>query len=542
MKKLIYAMAILLLAATVNAQDIPFQIQKSEVFKDDYSNSQIVLAEKIQENQLIIVRSYKSEISVKKGFYIEKYDKSLNKISDFDFEFDQPRYEKYSVFLGSFFNKSKVYLIEMLYDLKSKNYVCLAHVIDENYEVSKQELFRLGKDEVKGFGLQNLYKNFNLSSNNLGLFEVEKNSDFNFFKGTISSDVSDNRSRSDLVFKINKAKTFFSVALAYSFEDNDITKLFLFDSNLNKQNEKEFAFEKNVVINKNIDLHDSLGVIYLTQKVFPKRLRDKEIGGKYNYEVKRISKDETNIKIIDVENHFLTSLTSFYYENKLYGIGFYSDRDDFQYSGIAYYDLDAQNLEIKNFKYSPFPQQFILDKYGKLNDKEFKNIVINGFYRDEKKDFFIHAEETYRTVTSGQNAQSYQSFDDIISLSLTSYGDIVTARNINKVQSIISNEDSSFLSYTSFVLNNKNYFFINAKDKLKDLSGERVEFKGANVVGNANLYIISVDNDGKFEYKEVISNDNNEVSFMVSKGVKIDNSIFFLGRKGKKKQLLKVTL
>lgn len=542
MKNLIYAIAIFFVATTAKSQDIPFQIQKSEVFKDEYSNSQIVLAEKIQENQLLIVRSYKSEISVKKGFYIEKFDKSLNKISDFDFEFNQPSYLKYSVFLGSFFNKSKVYLIEMSYDLKSKNYVCVTHIIDENYKVSKQELFRLGKDEVKGFGLQNLYKNFNLSSNNLGLFEVEKNSDFNFFKGTISSDVSDSRSRSDLVFKINKTKTFFSVALSYSYENKGLTKLFLFDTDLNKQIEKEFSFEKSLVINKNVELHDSLAVIYLTQKVFSKELQEKEIGGKYKYELSKISKHETKSTIIDVENHYLTSLTSFYYENKLYGIGFYSDNDDFKYTGIAYYDLDAQNLDMKNFKYSPFPQQFILDKYGKLNDNEFKNIVINGFYRDDKNDFFIHAEEKYKTSAGNPYPQTYQSYDDIISLSLASDGGLLTARNINKSQSIIASEDNSFLSYTSLILNNKNYFFINAKDKLKELSGKRVEFKGANVGGNANLYIVSVDNDGKFEYEEVINNDNSEVSFMVSKGVKIDNSIFFLGRQGKKKQLLKVTL
>lgn len=525
----------------VNGQNNAFEIKKSELFKDDYINSHIVLAEKIHEDQLLIVRSYKSDISVKKGFYIEKFDKSLNKISDFDFEYDQPTYQKYSLFLGSFFNKSKVYLIEMSYDLKSKNYVCVTHIIDENYKVSKQELFRLGKDEVKGFGLQNLFKNFNLSGNNLGLFEVEKNNRYNFVKGIISSKVSDNKSRSDVVFKINKTKTFFSIALTYSFEDKDITKLFLFDTDLNKQIEKEFSFEKNLVINKNVELHDSLAVIYLTQKVFSKELQNKEIGGKYKYELSEISKGEIKTKIIDVENHYLTSLTCFYYENKLYGIGFYSDNDDFKYSGIAYYEFDSKTLEIKNSKYSLFPQQFILDKYGKLKDKEFKNIVINGFYKNANNDIFIHAEEAYRTVEIGDNSQVYQSFDDMILLSLTSSGDILTARNINKKQRIISTEDSSFLSYSSFVVNDKNYLFINAREKIKELSGERVEFVGANVIGNASLYAVKVDINGRFDYKEVINSDNTEVSFMVSKGIKIDNSIFFLGRKGKKKQLLRVT-
>ena len=47
---------------------------------------------------------------------------------------------------------------------------------------------------------------------------------------------------------------------------------------------------------------------------------------------------------------------------------------------------------------------------------------------------------------------------------------------------------------------------------------------------------------GDFLYKQILSDEENDVPFMVSKGVVIDNSIVFLGRKGKKKQLLKVTL
>ena len=48
--------------------------------------------------------------------------------------------------------------------------------------------------------------------------------------------------------------------------------------------------------------------------------------------------------------------------------------------------------------------------------------------------------------------------------------------------------------------------------------------------------------EGDFLYKQILSDEENDVPFMVSKGVVIDNSIVFLGRKGKKKQLLKVTL
>jgi hypothetical protein len=81
-----------------------------------------------------------------------------------------------------------------------------------------------------------------------------------------------------------------------------------------------------------------------------------------------------------------------------------------------------------------------------------------------------------------------------------------------------------------------------AKDKIKELSNQRIEFKGTNWLTNSNLFVISMNEKGDFLYKQILSDEENDVPFMVSKGVVIDNSIVFLGRKGKKKQLLKVTL
>ena len=93
-----------------------------------------------------------------------------------------------------------------------------------------------------------------------------------------------------------------------------------------------------------------------------------------------------------------------------------------------------------------------------------------------------------------------------------------------------------------FVLNNQNYFFINAKDKIKELSKDRIEFRGVNWLNNSSLYLILVNENGNLVYKEILNGKENEVPFMVSKGIIIDNSVIFLGQKGSKKQLLKVTL
>ena len=92
-------------------------------------------------------------------------------------------------------------------------------------------------------------------------------------------------------------------------------------------------------------------------------------------------------------------------------------------------------------------------------------------------------------------------------------------------------------------MNHQNIFFVNANDKVKKLSNDRIEF-GSVAKNRSNLNLIVLDEKGNFEIKEVLDDDaeENEVPFMVSKGVMIDESILFFGRRGKKKQLLKITL
>ena len=478
------------------AQDLTFKIEKSELFTDEYKDSKIILVEKANVNDIHILRSFKSSVSTKRGFYIEKYDKSLKKINEFEFEISHPVSEKYSLVIGAFFKDSKFYIIEMFYDLKGKNYVCLANIVDENYKVSKKELFKLNKELVKGFGLETHYYNeYLLDKNisNLGLFEQESSNRIGFFSN-VNSKVSENNSSSDVVFKVNNQKTMFSIAVSFKYGSKENTKLFLFDLSLNQKIEKDFSFEKNTVINKNIELHENLEVIYLTQKIYSTELKNKESGGEYFYEIKQVSSTDVKTKRINVENHYLPSLSFFCLKDKLYGLGFYSDNADFKYSGIAFFELDSYNLEIKNSKYSSFTQQFVFDKYGENKYNELKNIIIKNVYLQEDG-LVVNSEEQYATTNNSSNSKLYN-YDDIISLRLNNKGDLISARNINKRQSVGNPEDSPFISYQSCLSNNKNYFFINAKDKMRELSNQRIEFKGTNWLTNSNLFVISMNEKG----------------------------------------------
>ena len=118
-------------------QDIPLTIQKSAVFEDDYKDSKIVLAEKYNENNdLIIVRSFEANISATRGFYIEKYNQNLDKTSDYTFEIDHPLDEKYSKVIGVFYKDEKINIIEIFYNLRSKYFICQVNSINQDYKLT----------------------------------------------------------------------------------------------------------------------------------------------------------------------------------------------------------------------------------------------------------------------------------------------------------------------------------------------------------------------------------------------------------------------
>lgn len=542
-----FILLLLCVSSVLFGQDIPFQIQKSKIFEDDYKGSKIVLAEKNKEDQLIIVRSFQSAISVSRGLYIGKYDQSLNKISEFKFDIEHPLSEKYSSVIGVFLKDSKVTVVEIFYDLRSKNFICQANVIDENYQITKKELFSLSKDEVKGFGIQKIfYEGYDLDSMNeeAGNFKVEDASN-EFLSRKTSKGSFVSSSRSEVLMKINEQKSNFTIALTYQNDKKSYLKLFLFDSALDKKIDKLIEDERNDVVRQNLELDNDLEVIYLTEKRYSEDLTEKSEGGKYIYNVKKISASNEEVINLDVKNHYVSSLRTFNRDGKLFSIGFYSEENDFKYGGICYYELDLKKFEFIKSHFNLFDERFILDKYGKLKEKEYKNISLKQVFFNIKKELIINAEEVYLTSdrSTSQSAYSrpFYHYDDIITLKLSTDGDLLYARNINKKQASDDQDEVAYISYSSFLLDAKNVFFINANDKVKKLSNDRIEF-GRVSKNRSDLYVIVLKENGDFEFKEILDDDANEVPFMVSKGILIDKSVLFFGRRGKKKQFLKVIL
>jgi hypothetical protein len=503
-----------MLTLSLFAQEIPFQIKKSEVFKDEYKNSSIVLAENDGNDGVIIVRSYSGgAFSDGFGYYFEHYNADLKLIKEYEYELKYSKAVKQSSVLGLILDGQNINIIDFIYEKDQKAYICssmTSNISDFNFK--QKELFRINSEQIKQFG---------------------------FF----STAGFDGDSGANMI--INEDKTAFAITVDIKDKETETHKLYLFGKNLEKKidhtfkrdiKDKKFRYE-NIEIGKD-------GSLFLLGKVYTEEKKKKKEGGKYQFELTKITADSQKTQTFDTNEHFVASLKVILNEGKLSCIGFYSDRNDNRFKGISYFQLNPSNLEIQNSKFNAFTEQFMIDKYGKSKDKELKNLSFRKIIITPNSDILFNAEEYY--VVSSYIASQYGGYwtytyhyDDIVSAGLNTSGEIVWARNINKRQSTGGND--SYISYASTAKDNDAYFFINTGEKVRKLSNDRIQF-GQTSTNRSNLNIIRINQNGNLDYQEVLDDKDNDVPFMVSNGIISGNSTYFLGRKGKKKQILKIIL
>lgn len=508
MKKLYIALA-LALAVAAQAQDIPCKITKSAVFKDEYKNSNIVAVEDDGRGGVVIVRNfYGGVFSSGAGYYFEHYNEQMQLVKEF--EYDQKR----SAVLGVLINNETAHIIGFNYDKERKGYICAAHTASiTDFKFSTRELFFLKSEEIERFSL---------------------------FSGGYDHD-------SGAQMIINEDKSAFAVTVDIVNKNQETHKLFLFDNNAQQKfshdfkrdiKDKKFHYE-------NIDVSKDGNTLYLLGKVYTTEKKKKKEGGKYQYELTRISQQGAQTQAFDTDEHFAASLKTIVFDDRITCVGFYSDRNDNRFKGLSYFELDPTTLAIRKSKFNPFTPQFVLDKYGKDKQKELKNLSFRGMYISPGGEIVFNAEEYYvvtSTMTSpngGTTTRTTYHYDDIVSAKFNREGELLWARNINKRQA--TGGDNPYISYSSTLHGNDTYFFINAGEKVKKLKNDRIQF-GQTSNKKSNLNVIRINQEGDFEYKELLDDKDNDVPFMVSDGASTNDAIYFIGRKGKKKQLLKITL
>lgn len=553
MKKIICLALITVLSTLGFAQNIPFKLQKSEEFKDDIKKSNIVLTESNENGNTLIVRSYNGNgMSNYSGFYIEHIDANLKIQKTFDFEMKHPNYQKNNIVLGIYSLKNEVKIIEFYYDLKDKSYVCQANIITDDFQTSKKELFRIAREKMKETGTISIEKEFfnrtkgNWANDNSGEIksenDISKNSGFFEFSLDSKSEMSKDVKGSDIVMNVNENKSTFAIAIDYNSENKEFVKLYLFDNELNKKIDTDFKrdVKDNDYILQNIQVSPDGNAISLLAKSYLEVQKEKKEGGKYVFEITKITAESQKSQLIDTNESFVGSLKSIFHNNEIICLGFYSDIKDYRFKGICYYKLDFNSLAILSTKYNLFTEQFMVDKYGENKDKALKYLTFKKIFFSKNDYLIFNAQEEY-TISDYNMNRTYYKYDDIVAAKLDSNGNLLWARNINKSQVVPSYEDESFISYTSLMNDNFSYFFINTGEKINKIKNDRIEF-GQIRKNKSNLNVIRINQNGDFDYEEILDDENSSVPFMVSRGAVNNDSVLFLGRKGTNKQLLKVSL
>lgn len=555
MKKIIFLGLFFSISATFFGQQIPFEILKSAVFQDDVGKSTIVLAEKTNENNLLIVRSYNNNgLSLEEGFYIEKYDAKLNLLKNFKFKMSHPPSQKYKMVAGITAFENNIVVVEVFYDSNEKAYICQANTIDANDVVSKKELFRLSKEEVKANGEIALEHDSYVQSKKLFSYdnsgsinsEVDKHN-LDFISFDQKHPLFEEQDAINIAMVTNESDSAFGIIIDFYGEKSENSKLYLFDSHLNKKIDTEFKrdIKDDDYLFQNFQVSPEGDAIYLLAKSYSKDLKQKEKGGKYQFELTKITNTFQKSLFIDPQEHYINSLKIIFQKKQLICIGFYSDLKETKFQGISYFSFNPDSLDILNTKYNPFTEQFMTDKYGDKKNNGLKCLTFKKVFFTQNNDLIFNAEEQYISSSYGNSygmgSGPYYSYDDIVTAKLNATGDLIWARNINKNQSASNEENMIYLSYTSMLKDDSCYFFINTSDEIKKLRNDRIEF-GDVRKNKSNLNVIRVNANGDFDYKKILDDEQNAVPFMVAKGITLDNTVYFLGRRGKTKQLLKVTL
>jgi len=524
MKKIL-TICLLLFVSLSFAQD--FSVTKSEIFKDKKKNSFLSFSLEAEDGGIVTIRSYYSGMGFKlKGYYIQYFDANLKLKKELDYEV------KNKVIKNAFLKGNTLHLIEFE-TLKKEDRIA--------FNVTSSDLNSLSftSKPLLDFSEDNVKKYFGVI-----IFPFFFNNGFNQADGNHLGEV-----------RFSPNKKFFAINFDFKNKKQETHKVFVFNDNFEKVYEKLIVKDiKDKLFEYNsFEVDGEDGTIYFLGKAFEKNSRSTKKKGKVNYhfELNKINADGEQTISFKSEERYIESLYLLKNKDRLVCVGFFGNKQEYKLNGVCAFDINPENLETISSKFNDFSDEFLNDKYGNREGKKERkkkkgihNIDFKGVYLMANNDIVINAEEffitthTYTRADGSMSTRTVYHYNDIMAMRLDDQGNLKWARNINKAQVGTVNS-----SYTTLPVEESTYFFINCSDKVKKLSADRIAFKQTSSK-KSNLYVISIDGDGNFDYKKLIDDKESKVYYKVNDGViNINNqSVFLLGERKKKGRILKLQI
>lgn len=521
MKKIVLLLAFLL-GVNVLAQEnqIDVKIERSKVFKDKGKWDIETILESKDKSVFTIRTQLTGLFSPKPIYLFNKFDKNYNKILSY-----KHKPKKNHSLASAAVTEESFYFVEYKKDKKNKKIIAYINVSPlDKFKFEKKEIFSLDVAKFPGF-FSSLFSGARMDTNLHGNLSFSENGNYKVFN----------------IDSYSKKKEQHSLIVL----DRHLNELWRKDIKLDIEDDR-FELESIKVSNT--------GDVFVLGKARPAgKVKTKKDKRNYHYQLLKINENETKTVDLSVEDHFVGSLNlTFTNNNKIGCLGFYSDRNDYRYKGISSFFINPDNLKIESKNFSPFTDQFLVDKYGKVKKKELSNVVLRDVYYSDNGDITFTAEEFYITVytTFGANGVSTTrtifNFDDIMVIKTDNLGTLKWARNINKRQSS-GNYSDSLLSFSSIINDNGNVFlFLNAHKNMGEMSGNRIKFRQGWLSGvtkkNSNMYVVKFDDKGEWKF-QTIQKNKKATTIINSRFMQIldQNKLVFYGSHKNNKQFITLT-
>ncbi len=504
-------LALFLVASYFAFAQIPVNYSLGEKYADRHKFSTVLSLEQTDSNETVLVRTYYGGMPLRpKGHFIEIYNMDMSLKKDFNYKYAGEN------MIGGFIKNGQLNLLELVYDIQKETYQYVAHQSSiAEFNFSQKVILSIPSKMV---------------DNPLAFSKYERN-----FKNGFTTAV-----------HFNDEKTAFAITVHHRERKEEKYKVFLYDTSLNQRFKYDFSShitEKNYAF-ENIATSKDLNTVYLMGKAFFKKKRITVKERKFQYELVKIDGSGVATQKFADEGRYPESLKPILIDNDIVAVGFYSDRKDNRYNGLAYFKMNSNSLSILSKKYNEFSTQFMQDKFGREVDAKIKNLIFKDIHITPNKDIIFSAEEYF--VTTGEDIgdgatkkiQRYH-YNDIVCARMNASGVLVWARNINKAE--VTQGDEAYASYTAFGHENDMYFFINSGENPQKIGKERILFKQG-FSRNPNVFVIKANSNGDLSYKKLIDDKEVRLPVMVSRPVidKNKNQLLFYAKRGNKKQLINV--
>lgn len=491
--------------------DIAYTV--GEKYNDRHKYSNLLSIADDGNGGTVIVRSYYSGIVLRpKGYLVEHYNQDLELLSEYNYKL------KNSNFVEAYVKNGQVYLLFLEYNYDTTSYEYIVHRSPfTEFNFTKEVLLNIPSEPV----VQPLDRNYY---------------NRNFSSGFTTS----------VLF--NDSKSAFAITTHFKKRKQNQHIIHVFDASLRKLMEHDFSDEveeKNYAF-ENIVFSEDLSNVYLIGKAYFKKKRFNATERKFQYELVRISKNGRSTQSFYTPGKFPEALKPIFKDNELLSIGFYADRKDNRYNGIAYFKLNPNSLDIESQKFNAFSSQFMMDKFGREDDKTIKDLVFKSMDVTNDGHILFNAEEYFTSTSTQANSSGGRvlvtryHYNDIVSVKLSPDGDMVWARNINKSE--VTQGDGAYTSYSAYTKDGNTYFFIStASENPQQIGADRIMFKQG-LGRNRNIFLIKLDEKGHMNYDKVIDDAEVRLPLMVSMPLvdAKDDELLFYAKRGTKKQLVHV--